>query len=414
MSAADQDRPEPAPAPWLTIVGIGADGESGLSARARAAIAEAELVVGSERQLALLGALVSGETFTWPSPLARGITRLLDRRGRSTCVVASGDPFFFGIGATLAPHLARGEFVCHPAPSSFSLAASRLGWSLQATELVSLHGRDLQGIVRHLQPGQRVLALSWNGQTPAELAHLLTARGFGDSVVHVLESLGGPDERVRSTHARRFELGSVQDLNLVGLDLVAEPGASILPFRASLPDNAFEHDGQLTKQDIRAITLSALRPWAGARLWDVGSGSGSIAIEWLLAHSACEAIAIERDPVRCERILKNAHALGVTGLRVVHASAPQGLAGLPRPDAIFIGGGSGDPAVFETCWNALLAGGRLVMNAVTLESEARLLAAYAEYGGDLRRISIETATPLGNLTCFRPSLPIVQWRINKS
>jgi len=413
MSAADQESLDELPAPWLVIVGIGADGESGLSPRARAAIAEAELVMGSDRQLALLGTLVQGETLPWPSPLYRGITRLLERRGRSTCVLASGDPFFFGIGATLAPHLRRGEFVCHPAPSSFSLAASRLGWSLQATELVSLHGRDLNGIRRHLQPGQRVLALSWNGDTPAELAQLLSARGFGDSLVHVLESLGGREERIRCAHARSFAISPVNDLNVVGLELVAEPGAAILPYRASLPDDAFEHDGQMTKQDMRAITLSALQPRAGARLWDVGADSGSICIEWLLSHPACQATAIERDATRCARIRKNARSLGAMGLEVVHASAPEGLAGLPAPDAIFIGGGSSNPELLETCWNALSHGGRLVMNAVSLETEARLLAAYAEHGGELRRISIESAVPLGGMTCFRPALPVVQWRINK-
>jgi precorrin-6B C5,15-methyltransferase / cobalt-precorrin-6B C5,C15-methyltransferase len=413
MSAADQHASDESPAPWLVIVGIGADGESGLSPRARAAIAEADLVMGSDRQLGLLGSLVRGEALPWPSPLYRGITRLLERRGRSTCVLASGDPFFFGIGATLAPHLRRGEFVCHPAPSSFSLAASRLGWSLQGTELVSLHGRDLNGIRRHMQPGQRVLALSWNGDTPAELAELLTGRGFGDSLVHVLESLGGNEERIRCAHARSFAISPVMDLNLVGIELVAEPGASILPYRASLPDDAFEHDGQMTKQDVRAITLSALQPRAGARLWDVGAGSGSICIEWLLSHPANHAIAIERDAARCARIRKNASSLGALGLEVVHSSAPEGLARLASPDAVFIGGGATHPDMIDTCYAALLRGGRLVANAVSLETEARLLAAYAELGGELRRISIETAVPLGSMTCFRPALPITQWRITK-
>jgi precorrin-6B C5,15-methyltransferase / cobalt-precorrin-6B C5,C15-methyltransferase len=413
MSAADQEALDELPAPWLVIVGIGADGESGLSPRARAAIAEAELVMGSDRQLGLLGALVQGERLPWPSPLYRGIIRLLERRGRSTCVLASGDPFFFGIGATLAPHLRRGEFVCHPAPSSFSLAASRLGWSLQATELVSLHGRDLNGIRRHLQPGQRVLALSWNGDTPSELAELLTSRGFGDSLLHVLESLGGAEERIRCAHARSFAISPVMDLNVVGVELVAEPGASILPYRAALPDEAFEHDGQMTKQDVRAITLSALQPRAGARLWDVGAGSGSICIEWLLSHPANVAIAIERDAARCARIRKNASNLGALGLEVVQANAPEGLAGLSAPDAVFIGGGATHPEMIETCWDALLRGGRLVVNAVSLETEARLLAAYAELGGELRRISIESAVPLGSMTCFRPALPVVQWRITK-
>jgi precorrin-6Y C5,15-methyltransferase (decarboxylating) len=408
--------------PWLSIVGIGADGEAGLSARARDAIREAELVVGSARQLGLVQSLLHSElhsgghrsTLVWPSPFSDGITRVLARRGRPTCVLGSGDPFFYGVGATLAPHLQPGELICHPAPSSLSLAASRLGWALQETEVVSLHGRDLHGIIRYLHAGRRVLALSWNGETPAELARLLVVRGFGASRLSVLEALGGPEERCRTRVAKDFDLGAVLDLNIVALELQADAGAFMLPCRASLPDSAFENDGQLTKSDVRALTLSALSPRPGARLWDVGAGAGSIAIEWLLSHPACQAIAVERDAARCERIRRNARNLGVPGLEVVQASAPEGLLGLAPPEAVFIGGGAGDWRIFEACWAALVSGGRLVMNAVSLETEARLLAAYAEYGGELRRISIETALPLGNMTGWRPALPVMQWRVSKS
>jgi precorrin-6B C5,15-methyltransferase / cobalt-precorrin-6B C5,C15-methyltransferase len=402
-------------------VGIGADGEAGLSARARDAISHAELVVGSERQLGLVQSLLHSElrpgvhrsTLVWPSPFSDGISRVLARRGHLTCVLGSGDPFFFGVGATLAPHLQPGEFICHPAPSSLSLAASRLGWALQETEVVSLHGRDLHGIIRHLHAGRRVLALSWNGETPAELARLLVARGFGASRLSVLEALGGPEERVRTCLAQGFDLGGVLDLNIVALEPKAEAGAFSLPCRASLPDAAFENDGQLTKSDVRALTLSALSPQPGARLWDVGAGAGSIAIEWLLSHPACQAIAIERDASRCERIRRNARQLGVPSLEVVQASAPEGLLGLAQPQAVFIGGGAGDVRILESCWAALASGGRLVVNAVSLETEARLLAAYAAYGGELRRISIETALPLGSMTGWRPALPVMQWRVSK-
>ncbi|MEY4576656.1 MAG: precorrin-6y C5,15-methyltransferase (decarboxylating) subunit CbiE, partial [Pseudomonadota bacterium] len=326
--------------PWLAIVGVNADGLAGLSETARAAIARAEVVVGSQRQLALVQTLVRGESWSWPTPLAQGIARLWTRRGRPTCVIASGDPFFYGIGATLAPELTREEFVCFPAPSSVSLAAARLGWPLQDTQLVSLHGRALHAIIPHLTPGRRVLALSWDQRTPPELAALLTQRGFGPSRLHVLEELGGPAERVRSALANASTWPAWTDiaaLNLVAIEVVAETHAFSLPCRASLPDSAFEHDGQLTKQDIRALTLSALAPRPGACLWDIGAGSGSIAIEWLLSHPACSAHAVEQDPVRCERIRRNATALGVPRLELVQAQAPQGLAALPAPDAIFIG-----------------------------------------------------------------------------
>jgi precorrin-6Y C5,15-methyltransferase (decarboxylating) len=394
-------------------VGIGADGEAGLSPRAREAIERAELVIGSARQLALVRSRLHGDTLVWPSPFSQGITEVLARRGRPTCVLATGDPFFFGVGATLGPHLQRGEFVCHPAPSSLSLAAARLGWALQDTDVVSLHGRDLHTLVRFLQPGRRILALSWNHETPADIARLLCERGFGGSRLTVLEALGGPEERSRASLASALELGDVSDLNLVAVEVEAEPHALVIPCRASLPDSAFENDGQLTKQDVRAVTLSALAPRPGGRLWDVGAGSGSIAIEWLLSHPACQAIAIERDAARCERIKRNARALGAPNLEVAHGSAPLALAELPSPDAVFIGGGSSDPSVVAHCWRALARGGRLVANAVSLEAEAVLLAVYREHGGELRRLSIESAAPLGNMTGWRPALPVMQWRVHK-
>ena len=397
----------------MALVGVGADGEVGLSARAREAIETAELVVGSARQLALVQALVRGETAYWPTRFSLGLARVLARRGRSTCVLSSGDPFFFGVGATMAPHLLPGEFVCYPVPSSLSLAAARLGWSLQDTEVVSLHGRELRTILRYLHPGRRLFVLSWNLDTPAELARLLVARGFGPSRLTVLEALGGPDERSRTCRASEFNLSRCLDLNLVALELEIEPHALWLPTRASLPDSEFEHDGQLTKQDIRAVTLSALRPRPGARLWDVGAGSGSIGIEWLLSHPACQAIAIESEPARCDRIRRNADALGVPQLEVVQGLAPGVLGPLASPDAVFIGGGAADEDVLELCWSALSPGGRLVVNAVALETESKLLAAHAARGGELRRLAIETAAPLGTMTAWRPALPVMQWRIQK-
>ncbi|MET0385421.1 MAG: precorrin-6y C5,15-methyltransferase (decarboxylating) subunit CbiE [Polyangiales bacterium] len=398
---------------WLSIVGLTAEGEAGLHPAARAAIAAAELVIGSERQLKLVAAITTGATQRWPSPLADGLPALWARRGRSTCVLASGDPFWYGIGATLAPQLAPGEFVCYPAPSSLSLAAARLGWALQDVAVVSLHGRDLHAVIPHLQPQRRVLALSWNGQTPSQLAALLRERGLGDSRLHVLEVLGGPEERVRSSLARDYPLGDVADLNVIGLEVAAERGAFYLPARGSLPDDAFEHDGQLTKRDIRAITLSALAPRPGALLWDVGAGSGSIAIEWLLGHPSCRAIAIERDSARAGRIRRNASRLGVPTLQLVEAGAPEGLAGLPTPDAVFIGGGASDPALFAHCWQALRPGGRLVINAVALATEALLLQWHAAHGGELCRIAVAHAEALGRHRGWRPAMPVTQWRVDK-
>jgi precorrin-6Y C5,15-methyltransferase (decarboxylating) len=392
---------------------VGLDAPEGLSAAARAAIESAELVAGSERQIALVASLVRGERFVWPSPLSDGVAKVLARRGRSTCVLASGDPFLFGIGALFAPVLDRDEFVCHPQPSSLSLAAARLGWPLQDTEITSLHGRDLRDVIRHLAPGRRLLALSWNGKTPFELARLLTERGFGQSRLHVLESLGGSTERLRTALAADYSLEDVVDLNLIGLEPVADATARVLPCRASLPDSAFEHDGQLTKQDMRAVTLSALAPRPGSLLWDVGAGAGSIAIEWMLSHPACRAIAVERDPERCARIRRNAAALGVPALPVVEAEAPSGLTSLPAPDAVFVGGGGHDQGLLGRCYEALSPGGRLVVNAVAIETQAVLMEWYGRLGGELCRFSFENAAPLGALHGLRPAFAVMQWRITK-
>jgi precorrin-6Y C5,15-methyltransferase (decarboxylating) len=411
--SSDRTPPESHDVPWLSIVGIGADGADSLSSAARDAVATAGLVVGSERQLRYVQSLVRGESFVWPSPLAPALEMIWERRGRPTCVLASGDPFFFGIGSTLAPRLRPGEFVCHPTSSSISLAASRLGWPLQDVDVVSLHGRDIDAFRRYLQPGRRIVVLSWDRRTPGEVAALLASRGFGASPVHVLELLGGADERVRSTTALAFRFDDVADLNLVAVELRAEPGTFVAPACAGLPDDAFESDGQLTKREARAITLSSLAPRPGERLWDVGAGSGSIAIEWMLAHRSCVAIAVERNTERCERIRRNAGSLGVPLLEIVTGVAPQALEGLAPPDAIFIGGGASDPGTIDFCWRALRPGSRLVVNAVTLETEEIVLRSHRVFGGELRRIAIEVAAPLGTMTGWRPALPIVQWRAVK-
>jgi precorrin-6Y C5,15-methyltransferase (decarboxylating) len=327
-------------------------------------------------------------------------------------VLASGDPFFFGVGSLLAERLDRGEFRCLPAPSSFSLAAARLGWPLQACRLLSLHGRDLRLIIPHLQPQARLLALSWDETTPAQLAALLVARGCGGSRLHIFEALGGPRERHRESVAAAFEETGLDPLNIVAIEVVPGEGARLLPLGTGLDDCFFETDGQLTRHEVRACVLSALAPFRGAQLWDVGAGSGSVAIEWMLLDPSNRAIAIEARADRAARIARNAGALGVPNLDIVQGSAPEALSGLAPPDSIFIGGGASD-AVIAACRQALKPGGRLVVNAVTIETEARLTAHFTETGGSLTRLSVAEADPIGRFHGWRPAMPITQWIFRK-
>ena len=398
--------------PWLSIIGIGEDGRDGLSLAARERLAQARLVVGGKRHLALAGPLAA-ETMAWPSPLAEALPAILARRGEPVCVLASGDPFFHGVGTLLASAVPPDEFVCLPAPSSLSLAAARLGWSLQDASLVSLHGRDLRRVIPHLQPRARILCLTWDATTPGLLAALLRERGFGTSTLTVLESLGGPRERVRVATAEDAAFADVDALNVVALDIEAGPGARVIPRAPGLPDDWFEHDGQITKREVRAMTLAALRPFRGAHLWDIGAGSGSVAIEWALLDPANRATAIEADPARAERIARNAGALGVPDLTVVTGRAPEALAGLAAPDAIFIGGGVGDGALLEAALAALPAAGRLVVNAVTLETQALLMARHATVGGDLTQIAVARADQVGRMHGWRPAMPVTQWAVSK-
>jgi precorrin-6B C5,15-methyltransferase / cobalt-precorrin-6B C5,C15-methyltransferase len=329
-------------------------------------------------------------------------------------VLASGDPYLHGVGAVLARHVDPGETVVVPAPSAFSLAAARLGWPLADCALVSLHGRELDRVRPHLQPGARVLALTSDGEGPAALAGLLAATGFGASRLTVLEALGGPRERVRATTAAQFELGTVDPLNTVAIEVAAEDGARIIARAPGLPDAMFEHDGQITKREVRAVTLSSLAPRRGELLWDVGAGAGSVAIEWMLADPSLRATAIEAQAERAARIGRNAASFGVPGLEIVQGTAPAALAGLPPPDAIFVGGGASDPGVLDAVLAALRAGGRLVVNAATLQTEALLLARYSELGGELIRIAIARADGVGgntsSMSIWRPAMPVTQWR----
>lgn len=396
-------------APWLSIIGIGEDGVSGLGERARAAISAATVVFGGKRHLELATPLIAGEARPWPQPFDTAMQAVIALRGQKVCVLASGDPFFFGVGVTLSRHVDAQEYIAIPSPSAFSLAASRLGWALQDIETVSLHGRSLDLVRPLLHPGRKVLALTSDETGPAALATLLSGNGFGQSRLTVLEALGGEQERVRATMADDFALGDIHVLNIVAIDVVASKDARILPLACGLEDALFGHDGQISKREIRALTLSALSPRRGELLWDIGAGSGSIGIEWMLRHSSMRAIAIESHAGRAVQIGHNATAMGVPGLRIIKGTAPDALDGLPRPDAIFIGGGGSEPGVFDAAMEALGADGRLVANAVTLEMEAVLLAAHARLGGSLSRLEVSRVAPVGSMFGWRPAMPITQW-----
>ncbi len=400
---------------WLSIVGLGEDGIDGLSSVARQLVSSAELVVGGKRHLELAGDLIRGRAIAWPSPIAGAMSDILAMRGRPVVVLASGDPFHYGVGDMLLRSVPADETICQPQPSSFSLAASRLGWSLQDVALVSLHGRALEGIVRHLQPGARILALSWDGATPSRLAQLLTARGMGASTLTVLEALGGTRERIRSAAAQSFGLTEVAALNIIALQVAAAADAKIVTLAPGLDDSLFEHDGQLTKRDIRAVTLSSLAPRQGELLWDVGLGAGSIAIEWLLRHPSLRAIGIEEDAERAARAARNAATLGTPDLQIVRKPAPAAFDGLPAPDAIFAGGGLSDPGLLDAAWNALKPGGRIVANAVSLQSEARLIDCFQRHGGEITRLQVAKAGRAGSGSVFvwRHAAPVTQWRAGK-
>ena len=401
--------------PWgklygvVTVVGIGADGWPGLAPRSRAVIEQASVLIGSPRQLALLPAAVSGRRVPLPSPLLPGLPDLIAAHADAALVVlASGDPMFYGIGASLVRALGAAGVTVLPHPSSVSLAAARLGWPVDDVDVVSLVGRPRELLHPLLQPGRRVLALTADTTAAADLRTLLQARGFGASAVTVLADLGSAQEAVTAADGQPHSR-----LAIVAIDCRLDPGAAPLPRVPGLPDDAFEQDGQITKHEIRALALAALVPVPGQLLWDVGAGSGSVGIEWMRVHPASRAVAVEPRADRRDRIARNAAALGVPGLVVVAGSAPEVLSGLPRPDAVFIGGGVTTDGLVAACWDALPAGGRLVANAVTIEGQNALAGWRDRLGGALTRIALERADGLGSFTTWRPALPIVQWSVRK-
>jgi precorrin-6B C5,15-methyltransferase / cobalt-precorrin-6B C5,C15-methyltransferase len=389
----------------IIVIGIGADGMPGLGVASRDELARATVVFGSPRQLDLLDDTVTAQRRAWPSPLLPALGELVSIGG-DVHVVASGDPMLHGIGATLIRRFGPETVRVLPHVSSVTLACARMGWTVQDTEVISLVTAPVHTAVRR---GGRAVVLSRDATGPAALAELLTETGRGDSELTVLEQLGGPGERRRSALARDWTAGTddIDDLNVVAVHYLPDERRC-----HTLPDDSFDHDGQITKQSIRAVTLAALGPRPGERLWDVGSGSGSIAIEWCRSGTGCSAVAFERSGQRRSRIAANAVAFGVNV--EVRGPAPTDFDGAAEPSAIFSGGGITEPGLFDACFERLPAGGRLVANVVTAESEAAVIDRYSTLGGQLRRFQHYRGEPIGGFTGFRPAYPVTQWVVNKA
>jgi len=401
----------PADTERIAVVGIGADGWAGLGEPARATVLAADVVIGASRQLDLLPPIEGQQRHRWPSPLHAGLPALFEElAGLRTVALASGDPLLSGIGTTLIGLFGADRVTVVPAVSSVALARARLGWPAESAAVVSVVGRDVHAVLRELAPNRRVLVLSSDETTPRQLAALLTERGYGASRLVVLGDLGGAAESMLDTTAGTYQAfqGPAPRLNIVALELSGPPASG---WAAGLPDDAYDHDGQLTKRDLRAAALARLAPAPGQLLWDVGAGAGSVGIEWLRSHPTCRAIAVEANDARAQRISDNARNLGVPALQVVRGAAPQVLADLPTPDAVFIGGGLSRDGVLAACLAALAPGGRVVAHGVTLETETLLLEAYREHGGELTRIQVEHAAPLGSFTGWTPGRAVTQWAL---
>ena len=397
---------------WLSVIGIGESGLSELSPLARGFVDRASLIVGGKRHLAMLDDSLQPR-LVWTSPIETSIESILTHRGTPVCILASGDPLCYGIGVTLLKYISILEMTIIPAPSTFSLACARLGWSLTDVETISLCGRAPDFLAAILAPDAKLLILSAGADTPQIVADLLTQRGYGDSQITVLEHLGGR-ERVVSDLARAWSKPDVAALNAIAVECRIDPNTTPLNRLPGLPESAYHHDGQLTKREVRAITLAALAPMPGELLWDVGAGCGSIGIEWLRSHPRCRAISIEQHSHRLQFIADNMAALGTPHLQLVQGKAPAALTDLPTPDAIFIGGGVTAPGLLATCWTALRSGGRLVANAVTVETELQLLQWHQQVGGELTRIAIQRTQMIGGFLGWKPLIPVTQLVVVKS
>lgn len=402
--------------PWLTIVGIGDNGLESLTPEAQSIVWQAEtLVIGERLDAVIDGSALPGlkRILTWGGGFRETLAEILRLRGTPVTVLATGDPMHFGIGATLRRYVAAEEMFVLPSPSAFSLAAARLGWPLQSVAQISLHGRPLSHLNRHVLPRARILALTSDASTVQAAAVLLAEKGYGASILHVLEHMGGAQERIfRMTAIEMAETPPpLSDFNTLAIDC-AQDGPLLSPV-PGLPDEAFRHDGQLTKREVRAATLAQLSPFPDALLWDVGAGCGSIAIEWMRAGMGTRAIAVEGKPERVAMIRHNAASLGVPDLEIVEGAAPLALDGLKRPDVVFIGGGITGEGLFEACWDALGPGGLLVANAVTIEGEARLVELRSLFGGNLVRIQVSRAAPVGRYCGWKSLMPVTMWSVVK-
>ena len=400
-------------APWLTIIGMGEGGYGSIAPKALMALDKARHVFAPQRLAETLD--LSGKTVeVWGTPFSDSVEKLMARRGEPTTILATGDPMHFGVGATLAKRLEPGEMHVLPAPSAFSLAAARMGWPLQDVDCVSLHGRDIDLLNPHVVPGNRILALTSDGAAVEAVAALLAARGHGGSRLAVLGRMGGATEsRVDVIAKDAASQAPFDDFNTLAIECVADAHAPLVATVPGLDDHLYVHDGQMTKSAVRAVTVAALAPYAGALLWDVGAGCGSVAIEWMRAARNARAIAIERYDDRLATIERNARRLGVPGIEIVRGTAPEALKGLEAPDAVFIGGGITRENVFEIAWEALKGGGLLVANVVTLEGEARLTELSRAHGGQMTRIAVSHVEPVGGYHGWRPAMPVTQWRVRK-
>ena len=393
--------------PWLSIIGLGEDGPEGLSPASRNALEAAEIIMGPQRHLDLLGK-IEAKAITWPVPFSDGVEKLLSFRGRNVAMLVSGDPFWFGAGSTIEKHLEPFEWTAYPNVSTFSLAASRLGWSLQDTTCLGLHAAPVQTLRASLTKGQKAIVLMRDGAAVSTLANYLKEQGFGESRIHILEALNGSRERMRSVLASDVMPDDIQHPVCLGVEISGNGDS--LPLSSGRPDSWFEHDGQITKQPVRAITLSALAPTAGEHLWDIGGGSGSISVEWCLSHPKNRATVIETRADRAERIQQNARNFGLSGIRVVQAKAPEGLADLDLPDAVFIGGGLSDD-LLEALTQHLPAKTRIVANSVTLESDALLTRWQEKLGGELIRLELSLLSRIGARRGWKAAYPLVQWSV---
>ncbi len=396
---------------WLDIVGIGEDGMDGLTAHARRRVLEADVIIGGDRHHALAGQ-ETAERIAWPSPFDAMIGKIRSFKGRRLVILVTGDPLWYSVGARITRAIPAEEIRFHPQLSAFQWAAARMGWSLADSDMLTIHGRPDSQILPYLAPRARLLVLTQNRESPKIVANLLSDRGFGDSNMVVLAALGGTNEERFESEAATWS-HQVPDFHTLAVKCVAGPDAVWYPRMGGLPDEAFNHDGQMTKRDVRAVTLAKLAPFPDAVLWDIGAGCGSVSIEWIRAARGAVSYAVELNPHRLEMISENARKLGTEKIEIVNGEAPGALKNLPTPDAVFIGGGLNGEGVFEAAWSALRPGGHLVANAVTLESEGILMGLHAEHGGDLVRLGVQKAETIGPYRGWRAAMPVTQWSVVK-